>query len=129
MTIEVHHHKKSDISSNGAKAQAHITASDAACAYFNRQLAKKTHAQSMRLSVETTGCSGFQYVLNYVETINPDDLFCSLQAELHLYVDPKCLDQVKGTHLDYAKEGIIERILFNNPNEKGSCGCGESFTV
>jgi len=44
-------------------------------------------------------------------------------------IDPKSLPYLEGTELDYTKEGMNEGFKFNNPNVKGECGCGESFTT
>ena len=48
---------------------------------------------------------------------------------VNVYVDPKSLAYLDGTELDYAREGLNEGFKFRNPNEKATCGCGESFTV
>ena len=48
---------------------------------------------------------------------------------MNVYVDPKSLAYLDGTELDYAREGLNEGFKFRNPNEKATCGCGESFTV
>ncbi|HVL54928.1 MAG TPA: iron-sulfur cluster assembly accessory protein, partial [Burkholderiaceae bacterium] len=59
---------------------------------------------------------------------NADDL----QFESHgvkVYVDPKSLAYINGTELDFVREGLNESFKFRNPNVKGECGCGESFTV
>jgi iron-sulfur cluster assembly protein len=46
-----------------------------------------------------------------------------------LIVDPKSLDLIDGTEVDFVKDGLNEAFKFRNPNVKGECGCGESFTV
>jgi iron-sulfur cluster assembly protein len=48
---------------------------------------------------------------------------------VNVYIDPKSLIYVDGTEMDYVKQGLNEGFEFRNPNVKGECGCGESFTV
>lgn len=82
----------------------------------------------LRLGVKTTGCSGMAYVLEFVDQLNPDDEVFEDHG-VKVIVDKKSLVYIDGTELDFAKEGLNEGFIFNNPNEKAQCGCGESFTV
>ena len=82
----------------------------------------------LRLGVKTMGCSGMSYVLEFVDDINPEDEVFE-HSGVTVIVDPKSLGYLDGTELDYTKEGLNEGFKFNNPNVKGECGCGESFTV
>ncbi len=82
----------------------------------------------MRLGVRTTGCSGMAYKLEYVDDpIAEDQVFESHGVKV--FVDPKSPSYIDGTELDYAREGLNEGFKFRNPNEKATCGRGESFTV
>lgn len=83
----------------------------------------------VRLAVKTTGCSGMAYVVEFVDEINKieDEVFESHGVKI--IVDKKSLVYIDGTEMDFVKEGLNEGFEFNNPNEKDSCGCGESFTV
>lgn len=82
----------------------------------------------MRLGVRTTGCSGLAYVLEFVDDTNTDDEIFEDHG-VKVIVDQKSLVYLDGTELDFVKEGLNEGFQFNNPNTKGECGCGESFTV
>ena len=82
----------------------------------------------IRLAVKTTGCSGLMYVLEPVDEVQPEDLRFSSRG-VDVYVDPKSLVYVKGTEMDYVRQGLNEGFEFKNPNVQGECGCGESFTV
>ena len=82
----------------------------------------------IRLAVKTTGCSGLMYVLEPVDEVQPEDLRFSSRG-VDVYVDPKSLVYVKGTEMDYVRQGLNEGFEFRNPNVQGECGCGESFTV
>ena len=83
----------------------------------------------VRLGVKTTGCSGMAYVIEFVDDINEveDEIFESNGVKI--IVDKKSLVYIDGTVMDFVKEGLNEGFQFKNPNEKDSCGCGESFTV
>lgn len=82
----------------------------------------------LRLSVKTNGCSGMAYVMEFVDELNPEDEVFEIGG-VKVIVDKKSLVYIDGTEVDYGKEGLNEGFKFNNPNEKGVCGCGESFTV
>jgi len=68
------------------------------------------------------------YKLEYVDTPDDDDQVFESHG-VKVFIDPKSLAYLDGTELDYAREGLNEGFKFTNPNEKATCGCGESFTV
>lgn len=82
----------------------------------------------IRLAVKTTGCSGLGYNIEFVDSLNEGDTIFKTQW-VDLVVDTKSLVYIDGTEVDYSKEGLNEGFVFNNPNAKAECGCGESFTV
>jgi iron-sulfur cluster assembly protein len=82
----------------------------------------------LRLAVRKTGCSGFAYVINYADDINPADVVFEDQG-VKVFVDRDSLSLIDGTEVDFVKQGLNEAFKFRNPNVKGECGCGESFTV
>ena len=82
----------------------------------------------LRLAVKTNGCSGMAYVMEFVDDVNPEDEVFEMNG-VKVIVDKKSLVYIDGTEVDYAKEGLNEGFQFKNPNEKGVCGCGESFTI
>ncbi len=105
-----------------------ITLSPKAAQHIERYLQKRGKGIGLRLGVRTTGCSGMAYKLEYVdEPDTSDEVFESHGVKV--FVDAKSLPYINGTELDYAREGLNEGFKFTNPNEKASCGCGESFTV
>jgi iron-sulfur cluster assembly protein len=91
-------------------------------------LARRGHGLGLRLSIKSTGCSGYSYVVDYADTARPDDLVFEDQG-IRLYVDPESFPVLDGTRVDFVREGLNESFQFQNPNVKAECGCGESFTV
>ena len=105
-----------------------VTLTERAARHVSRYLQKRGKGIGLRLGVRTTGCSGLAYKHEYVDEAQAEDQVFESQG-VKVYVDPKSLPYLAGTELDYAREGLNEGFRFNNPNEKASCGCGESFTV
>ncbi len=105
-----------------------ITLTQTAAQHISRYLEKRGKGLGLRLGVRTTGCSGMAYKLEYVDQPDPQDhVFENFGVKV--FVDPKSLAYLEGTQLDYGREGLNEGFKFTNPNEKATCGCGESFTV
>ena len=105
-----------------------ITLTQDAAQHISRYLAQRGKGLGLRLGVRTTGCSGMAYKLEYVDEPDPQDQVFEDHG-VKVFVDPKSLVYLEGTQLDYGREGLNEGFRFTNPNEKASCGCGESFTV
>ncbi len=91
-------------------------------------LSNRGSGMGIRLSVQTTGCSGLGYNMEFVDNANDDDTVFEDNG-VKVIVDAKSLIYLDGTQVDYVKEGLNEGFEFNNPNAKAQCGCGESFTV
>lgn len=106
-----------------------IVFTDAAKAHVRRYLDKNPQAKGLRLSVKKTGCSGLSYVVDFVEQASAEDMTFPLLEACPLWVDKSSYPVLQGMRVDYVKEGFNARFVFQNPNQTGSCGCGESFTV
>jgi len=105
-----------------------ISITEAAATHVRKSLDKRGKGEGLRLGVRTAGCSGMAYVLEFADSINPEEQVFESHG-VKLIIDPKSLVYLDGTVLDYRKEGLNEGFKFDNPNVKGECGCGESFTV
>jgi iron-sulfur cluster assembly protein len=105
-----------------------VTLTEVAAKHVASQLAARGKGLGIRLGVTTTGCSGMAYVLEFVDEVNDvDEVFEN--HGIKVVVDPKSLAYLDGTEMDFVKSGINEGFEFHNPNVKGECGCGESFSV
>ena len=91
-------------------------------------LDKRGHGIGLRVGVKRTGCSGWAYVVDYADSVAPDDIVFD-DDEIKVIVDKKSLELIDGTEVDFVKEGINEAFKFRNPKSKSECGCGESFSV
>ncbi|MFP5431009.1 MAG: iron-sulfur cluster assembly protein IscA [Gammaproteobacteria bacterium] len=105
-----------------------VTLSEAAARHVSDFLANRGKGVGIRVGVKTSGCSGLAYVLEFVDDVQPEDQVFTSHG-VQVIVDPKSLSYLDGTEMDFVKEGLNEGFKFTNPNQKGECGCGESFTV
>jgi iron-sulfur cluster assembly protein len=85
-------------------------------------------AVGVRLSTPRRGCSGLAYDLAYVTAAKPGDERIDTQGGT-LFIDGGSLMYLIGSTMDWREDDFTAGFVFNNPNAKGSCGCGESFTV
>ena len=105
-----------------------ITLTDSAANRVRSFLAARGHGVGLRLSVRKTGCSGFAYVVNYADQEEANDVVFEDRG-VKVFVDAPSLELIDGTLIDFVKQGLNEAFRFRNPNVKGECGCGESFSV
>ena len=105
-----------------------ISLTESAATRVKAFLAARGHGVGLRLGVRKTGCSGFAYVINYADQAGPDDAVFEDRG-VQVFVDRSSLGLIDGTVVDFVKEGLNEAFRFRNPNVKGECGCGESFSV
>lgn len=82
----------------------------------------------IRIGVRSKGCSGLSYTLEFADKQEPMDEVIEAEG-IKLLVDPKASLFLIGTEMDYEEEKLKSGFVFRNPNEKGRCGCGESFHV
>jgi len=82
----------------------------------------------VRVGIRTKGCSGLSYTIEYADDIGKFDEVVDT-GEFKVLIDPKAVMFLIGTEMDYVEEKLKSGFTFRNPNEKGRCGCGESFHV
>jgi len=105
-----------------------VTLTQSAADRVRSFLASRGQGVGLRLGVRKTGCSGYAYVVNYADEVTDTDLVFESQG-VKVVVDRESLSLVDGTEIDFVRHGLSEAFRFRNPNVKGECGCGESFSV
>ncbi len=107
-----------------------ITLTDAAKAHIAKAMERHPGCKAVRIGIQTMGCSGQAYKLDYVDSIDADSDRVFEDKGITLVTDEKSaafFDQ--GLIIDYETQGLNAMIVFRNPKESGRCGCGESFTI
>ena len=102
--------------------------SDAAADRLRSLYSKGQQGMLLRIAVNTKGCSGMSYDLNWVEAAGPGDEIVTDKG-VTVLIDRKATLFLIGTTMDYEVKALSAGFTFINPNEKGRCGCGESFHV
>jgi len=93
-----------------------------------RGLLKGPVPQLIRVGVRNKGCAGMSYHLEYVEKPEKFDEVVE-QDGVRVLIDSKALFSIIGSEMDWHEDRLSSKFVFNNPNIKDACGCGESFTV
>lgn len=106
-----------------------MTITDSAAAQIEALLAKRGKPSAgVRIGVRSAGCSGLSYTLEYADEKGKFDEVVEDKG-VTILIDPKAVMFLLGTTMDYAEDTLKKGFVFSNPNEKGRCGCGESFHV
>lgn len=106
-----------------------ITITDAAAERIRDILAARGKPSAgVRLGTKTRGCSGLAYTVDYVDEVTPGDDVVEDKG-VKLFIDPQSVMYIIGSEMDYVEDTFTTGFTFRNPNEKGRCGCGESFHV
>ncbi len=103
-----------------------LTLTETAVQKVKSILADRGEEAGLRIAVVGGGCSGFQYQMTLDKEANADDKVIE-QDGLKVFVDSRSLLYLTGTRVDYIESLTGSGFKFENPNAKGSCGCGESF--
>ena len=81
------------------------------------------------LGIDSTGCNGHSYKLDYAKQNEVENLEYVEQNNIKVFIDPKATMFLIGSEMDYSSDKLVSRFVFKNPNEKSTCGCGESFSI
>lgn len=105
-----------------------VRLTEKAAEHVRARAIREGHANSLRLGVRTSGCSGFAYTVGYADEVAEGDHVFE-QHGIKVVVDTKSLPFLEGLEVDFVRDGLNQRLDFRNPNVKDQCGCGESFNV
>jgi iron-sulfur cluster assembly protein len=106
-----------------------ITVTPAAVRQVKRLLDQRNvPSVGIRIGIKTRGCSGLSYYIEYADVKNPYDEVVEVDG-VTILIDPKATMFILGVVMDFETTELESGFTFKNPNEKGRCGCGESFHV
>ncbi|MCX7352675.1 MAG: iron-sulfur cluster assembly accessory protein [Alphaproteobacteria bacterium] len=106
-----------------------ITISEAALEQVRALLQKREKPSvGIRVGLKTKGCNGLAYSIEYADDKHALDE-CIVVDDVTILIDPKAIMFLIGTEMDFVTDKFQSGFVFNNPNEKGRCGCGKSFHV
>lgn len=107
---------------------ADIELTEAACERVRKVLASEGKP-ALRISLNEAGCSGLEYVLDYADMPRAGDLVKEFDG-FQLFVDGDSYEKaLVGLQVDFQQDMLSSAFVFHNPNKKGECGCGASFTI
>jgi iron-sulfur cluster assembly protein len=102
---------------------------EAAAARIKAVMAKADRPiAAVRVGVKNGGCAGMAYTMEYAEQVNPLDEVIEDRG-VRILIDPKAVMFLLGTEMDYKVDKLSAQFVFNNPNQTGACGCGESVQL
>ena len=104
-----------------------MTLTDAAAERI-RALMASSGKDLVRIGVKNGGCAGMEYTMSYAETKAPHDEVIEDKG-VRILIDPTAVLFLLGTEMDYRSDSMSSGFVFNNPNQTGSCGCGESVSL
>ena len=81
------------------------------------------------VGIDKAGCNGYSYKLNFAKKNEVENLDFIQQNNFKVFIDPKATMFLLGSEMDYSTDKLSSRFVFKNPNEKSTCGCGESFSI
>ena len=84
---------------------------------------------SVVIGVDKSGCSGYSYKLDFGNSSDLKNFETIVQDGAKVLIDPKATMFLLGSIMDYRQDKLASRFVFDNPNEKSTCGCGESFSI
>ena len=102
---------------------------ESAASRIKELMAKSDHPiAGLRVGVRNGGCAGMAYTMEYAQAANPTDEVVDDKG-VRILIDPKAVLFLLGTEMDYKTDKMAAQFVFNNPNQKSACGCGESVNL
>ncbi|XP_070446293.1 iron-sulfur cluster assembly 1 homolog, mitochondrial isoform X1 [Equus przewalskii] len=108
--------------------RAALTLTPSAVNKIKQLLKDKPEHVGVKVGVRTRGCNGLSYTLEYTKTKGDSDEEV-VQDGVRVFIEKKAQLTLLGTEMDYVEDKLSSEFVFNNPNIKGTCGCGESFNI
>ena len=107
-----------------------ISISDKAADQIKKIISTSPNAvDGIIVGVDKTGCSGYAYKIDYATISNSQNYELIESKGVKVFIEPTATMFLVGSVMDYSIDKLASRFIFKNPNEKSSCGCGESFNI
>jgi iron-sulfur cluster assembly protein len=105
-----------------------MTMTDAAVRRVNALMASNPNALGLKIGIKKGGCAGMEYTMAVAEQKDAHDEVIEQDGAV-LLVEPAAIMYLLGTEMDFKTDKLSSQFVFNNPNQRGSCGCGESVNL
>ena len=105
-----------------------LTLTDTAAARVKTLMAGKPGVKGLKIGIKKGGCAGMEYTMSWATEIGKFDDVVEDQGAV-VIIDPKAVLYLLGTEMDFKTDKLSSQFVFNNPNQKGACGCGESVDL
>ncbi|ULT92374.1 hypothetical protein L5515_009671 [Caenorhabditis briggsae] len=110
------------------QTRAALTLTNEAVSRIRVLLAQQNNANALKIGVRQKGCNGLTYTLEYAREKQKFDEEVE-QDGIKVWIEPKAQLSLLGSEMDYVTDKLSSEFVFRNPNIKGTCGCGESFSI
>lgn len=101
---------------------------DAAAARVKALMATKPGVKGLRIGIKKGGCAGMEYTMTWADEVGKYDEIVEEDGAVVL-IDPSAVLYLIGTEMDFKSDKLGAQFVFNNPNQKSACGCGESVEL
>jgi iron-sulfur cluster assembly protein len=105
-----------------------MTLTDAAASRVASLLAQKPGVKALKIGIKKGGCAGMEYTMTWADEIGKFDEVIEDKGAIVL-IDPAAIMYLLGTEMDFKVDKLSSQFVFNNPNQKSACGCGESVNL
>jgi iron-sulfur cluster assembly protein len=105
-----------------------MTLTDAAAARVTKLMAEKPGVKGLKIGIKKGGCAGMEYTMNWANEIGKFDEVVEDKGAVVL-IEPTAVMYLIGTEMDFKTDKLSSQFVFNNPNQKSACGCGESVNL
>ena len=109
-------------------AFAVMTLTDAAASRVAAMMAQNPGVKGLKIGVKKGGCAGMEYTMSWAEEVGKFDEVIEEKGAAVL-IDPSAVMYLLGTEMDFKTDKLSSQFVFNNPNQKSACGCGESVNL
>lgn len=105
-----------------------MSLTDAASRRVSELMAAKPGVKGLKIGVKKGGCAGMEYTMSWATDVGKFDEVV-VDGDAVVLIDPAAIMYLIGTEMDFKSDKLSSQFVFNNPNQKSACGCGESVNI